>query len=383
MKRYCEKLIENDLMKKMVFIGGPRQVGKTTLAKSLLKNNFPNGLYFNWDNDEDKKAIKEQRWLKNCPLIIFDEIHKFRHWKRMIKGIYDTKEEAQHFMVTGSARLDIYKRGGDSLMGRYHYWRLHPLTIDEIPNSMDKKEAYNRLLNLGGFPEPFLEGDEREARRWRKERFDRILKEDIRDLESIKDISLLRLFVDLLTTRVGGMITISNLAQDLQISPNTAKSWLALLENMYLLFSIKPYTKNLPRSLQKPPKVYFYDNADVVDNKGSRLENLIATTLLKRLHFLEDYYGYRCGLYYIRDKEKREVDFVTIIDNKINELIEVKQSDSEISNALIYYQKLLKPVKAVQIVSDLKRSYEKNGILVTNPIDYFTSPPWENIEVLK
>lgn len=376
MNRYCEPFIYEDLIRKMVFIGGPRQVGKTTLSKALCHGQFSKSSYFTWDKDEDRKAILQKHWLRDDALIIFDELHKYLRWKTWIKGVYDTRPPHQQYLVTGSARLDIYKRGGDSLMGRYHYWRLHPLTIDELPDNITVQEGYQRLLKIGGFPEPFLLNDEREARRWRRERFDRILREDVRDLENIRDIQLLSLFIDALRERVGGLLTYSNIASDLQISPKTAKHWLSIIERMYIAFSILPYMQNVPRSIQKPPKVYFYDNGDVVEQDGARLENLVATTLLKRLHFIEDYHGYKVGLYYIRDKEGREVDFVTTINGKLFELIEVKNSDDAISRSLKYYTKLLKPKHAVQIVGNLQRPFNQDNILVTNPYEYFKNPPW-------
>lgn len=242
---------------------------------------------------------------------------------------------------------------------------------------MSKEEGLQRLLTVGGFPEPFLLNDVREAQRWRRERFDRIIREDIRDLESIRNIQLLSLFVDALRERVGSMITLSNIAEDLQISPKTAKHWLSIIEKMYLAFSVYPLVKNVPRAIQKPPKVFFYDNADVIGNHGAKLENLVASTLLKRLHFLEDYYGDRASLHYIRDKDGREVDFVTQINNKIIDLIEVKTTNSDISSSLKYYQKKLNPKHTVQIVAHLKHAYQHDNILVVNPIEFFNDPPWE------
>jgi uncharacterized protein len=255
--RYLTPFIEKDLIKKMVFLGGPRQCGKTTLAKAILKAHDSSENYFNWDADKGRKDILDQVWHGKKPLVVFDELHKFPRWKNWIKGQYDTYGEDQQFLVTGSARLDLYRRGGDSLMGRYHYWRLHPFSLHELPKGIKGPEAFKRLMNVGGFPEPFLDNDETEARRWRKERTDRILKDDIRDLESIKDIQTLNLLVQMLKTRVGGLITYSNLAEDLQVAPLTVKRWLESLEKMYFTFSIYPYTKNLPRAIQKPPKVYF------------------------------------------------------------------------------------------------------------------------------
>lgn len=327
--------------------------------------------------DADRQSLLKRQWRSDLNLVVFDELHKYPRWKQWIKGIYDTKPDHQEYLVTGSARLDVYKRGGDSLMGRYHYWRLHPLTIDELPAEMDLQEGYERLLALGGFPEPFFLNDEREARRLQRERFDRILKEDVRDLEQIRNIQLLSLFVDALRERVGGLITLSNLASDLQISPKTAKSWLMLIEKMYLTFSVHPLTKNVPRAIQKPPKVYFFDNNDVMNNSSARLENFVATTLLKRLHFIEDYFGYRCSLHYIRDKDGREVDFVTVINNTITDLIEVKSTDDTISSSLKYYAEKLKPKRVIQLVGNLKRSFDQNHIQVMHPIAYFSHGKWD------
>ncbi len=377
MQRYCESFIYQDLIKKMVFLGGPRQVGKTTLSQRLCHDHFASGTYLNYDNDADRRAILNAQWRNDSTLIIFDELHKYPHWKRWIKGIYDKKLASQQYLVAGSARLDVYKRGGDSLLGRYHYWRLHPLTIDELPTEMSTHEGYQRLLSLGGFPEPFLLADEREAKRWRRERFDRILREDIRDIEMVRQVQLLSLFVDALRERVGGMVTLSNLANDLSIAPATAKNWLALIEKMYIGFAVYPLVKNIPRAIQKPPKVYFYDNGDVLESGGARLENLVATTLLKRLHFIEDYYGERCSLHYIRDKEGREIDFATVINNKVIDLIEVKSTDTRVSSSLQYYTERLKPQNAVQLVGNLPRSFHQGNILLTSPIEFFKNPPWQ------
>ena len=369
--RYIASHILDDLRKKMVFVGGPRQVGKTTLAKAILSKNFPAGIYLNWDYDEDRQDILQKRWSDENDLLIFDELHKFPRWKSWIKGLYDVSHEIHSFLITGSARLDIYRRGGDSLMGRYHYWRLHPFTLDEIPNGFSSKDAFNRLMTVGGFPEPFLDGDEREARRWRRERFDRVIREDVRDLESVRNIQLLSMFLDLLRHRVGGLVRLSNIASDIQISPKTAKSWLEVLERMYLVFSVRPYTKSLPRAVLKPPKVYFFDNGDVLGDEGVRFENLVATSLLKRLHFLEDRDGYCYELRYIRDKEGREVDFAVLKDGHLEELIEAKYSDDSISRHLQYYAERLKPEKATQIVAKIRRPYDKGRIKIIDPISYF------------
>ena len=340
-------------------------MGKTTLAKSLLKRfpyaKFKKGLYLNWDFDEDRFSIVEKKWDQSHQLIVFDELHKYTRWKNWIKGIYDKHHSQHKILVTGSARLDVYRRGGDSLLGRYHYWRLHPLSLNELPPKMSFKEGFARLMTVGGFPEPFLDGDETEARRWRRERLERVLKEDVRDLESIKRIQELGLMVDYLRRNAGQLVVLSNLARKIQVSPKTAKLWLAALEKMYLCFSVRPYARQLARAIQKPPKVYFFDNADVVceSNEGARFENLVATHLLKSLHYLEDMEGLTCDLRYIRDKEKREVDFVILKEGRLFALIEVKFSDDNISQALQYYAEKLRPQHALQIVAELGSEYQK------------------------
>jgi len=366
--RYLRPYILEDLKKKMIFLGGPRQCGKTTLAMSLNP-----ARHFNWDADEDRAAILKKEWTSDDKLIVFDELHKYPKWKNWIKGVYDTQKKQHQFLVTGSARLDVYRRGGDSLLGRYHYWRLHPFTLSELPAGMGAKEAFKRLLEVGGFPEPFLDGDPRQARRWRLERIDRVLKDDVRDLEGVKNIQQLSLFVDQLRARVGQLCVLSNMAADIQVTPATAAKWLEVLERMYLVFIVRPWTKNLPRAVQKPPKVFFFDNADVLGDEGARFENLVATHLLKTIQFLQDRDGYRYELRYIRDKEGREVDFAVVRDGKLIEIVEVKWSDRDVSKSLEYYAEKLCPARARQIVGDLKRPYDRGRIQVRGAIDALSS----------
>jgi hypothetical protein len=360
----------------MVFVGGPRQCGKTTLARAVLER-FPygagrGGAYFNWDFDDDRRALLAREWPRSAEVIALDEIHKYPRWKSWLKGLHDTRGGRHRFLVTGSARLDVYRRGGDSLMGRYHYWRLHPLTLSEKARGIPQDEALRRLMAVGGFPEPFLDGDEREARRWRRERFDRVLRDDVRDLEPVQAIQTLSLFVDALRGRVGQLVVLSNIAADLEVSPNTLKRWLEVLERMYLVFVVRPHVRGVARAVRKPPKVYFFDNADVLDDphhgEGARFENLVATHLLKRNHFLEDRDGHRYELRYLRDKEGREVDFVTLRDGKVVELVEAKYADRAVAGPLSYYAERLAPRRCRQIVARLDRAYSKGRLDVLDPI---------------
>ncbi len=361
--RYLAPWIQKDLEKKMVFLSGPRQCGKTTLALSLLKSTNGLGKSFNWDRDRDRKALLKEQWTDEDRLLIFDEIHKFKRWKNWVKGIYDTEKEKHSILVTGSARLDVY-----------HHWRLHPFSLHESSANLTKAEVFERLMRVGGFPEPFLDGSERTARRWRSERQDHILREDLRDIEQVRDIQTMGLLLDLLKTRVGGPIVVSNLAEDLQVAPATVSKWIEMLERMYVIFTVRPYTRNIARAIQKPPKIYFFDTGDVEGDEGARFENLVATHLLKKIHYLNDREGERYELQYIRDKEKREVDFIITRSHGIEALIEVKWSDSSPSRSLIHFAEKLAPSQTIQLVGTLEEGFTKNRLQIQSP---FTSP-WLN-----
>jgi predicted AAA+ superfamily ATPase len=354
----------------MVFLGGPRQSGKTTLAKDLMKD-FSESKYFNWDRLEDQKSILHEKWSDQQKLIIFDEIHKYPKWKNLVKGYYDTQKDLHKFLITGSARLDLYRRGGDSLLGRYHYWRLHPFDLTEAPAKIKPQEAFNRLMSVGGFPEPFFDNELREAKRWREERYVRIIKDDIRDLENVKNIQQMSLLFLLLRERAGSLIVPSNLAADLQVSPITIAKWIEIFERMYLVFIVRPYSKKLPRALVKPFKVYFFDNADVIEEEGSRFENLVASHLLKKCHFLQDYTGEKWELCFFRDKEKHEVDFVLVREGKVEKIIEAKWSDKNPSASLLYLANKLNPHAAIQIVANLKNDHSKGKLHIKSVLSFF------------
>lgn len=272
--------------------------------------------------------------------------------------------------MTGSARLDVSRRGGDSLLGRYHYWRLHPFTLSELPKGISAPVAFERLMEVGGFPEPFLDGSVTEARRWRQERYDRVLRDDVRDLESVRDIQTLSLLVDLLRERVGSPVVAANLAADLHVSPVTVTRWLEILEKMYLVFLVYPHSANLARAIQKPPKVFFFDNADVIGDEGARYENLVASHLIKKLNFLQDRDGFRYELKYVRDREKREVDFVILRDRKVIELVEAKWSDAQPAKSLLYFAERLRPERATQVVAKLNRATSKGSLHVVKAAEY-------------
>ncbi len=368
MKRYLENNILKDLEKKIVFLSGPRQVGKTTLCKQLISSH----VYLNYDATTDRKIIKAEEWTRETPLIIFDELHKMKNWKSWIKGIYDTEGVPPFLLVTGSARLDTYKKGSDSLAGRFFSYRLHPLTVKEACTVLEEepKIVLDKLLNLGGFPEPYLKGEETYAKRWRRTHIDTITREDLLDLERVRDIKSIEILIDLLRARVGSTTSFTTLANDLQVSVHTVKQWLQILENLYVIFPVRPYHRDIARSILKESKYFFYDTGAVEGDMGAKLENTVACALWRELHFIEDTTGSRVGLHYLRDKERHEVDFLTVIDNVPRLLIEVKVSDSNFSPSLFRFHESLKSAKPVQVVYDL-RNKKSSGAAAMLPVHEF------------
>jgi predicted AAA+ superfamily ATPase len=370
--RYLTKSIEKDLVSKMVFLSGPRQCGKTTLAKAIL-NHRTKSLYLNWDSHDDRRRILSRDWSEDSKLIVFDEIHKYPRWKNWLKGLYDTTEGRHQFLVTGSARLDVYRRGGDSMFGRYHPWRLHPFCLAELPKGFSPKTAFFRLLERGGFPEPFLARDVVNAKRWRRERRELLLREDLRDLERVREITLISLLMEQLTDRVGSLVVVSNMARDLEVAPKTVKHWIDLLERMFLLFVVMPYSQSLPRALRKPFKVYFYDNAEAEgSNEGPRFENLVASHLFKRIQFLEDSTGDEYQLRFLRDKEGHEVDFLILKNRKPSALIEAKWSELKPSASLRYFGEKLKVKTRIQLVAKLSQKEVRQGVEIWPAVEWLS-----------
>lgn len=335
--RYLQSSVADALKKKMVFVGGPRQVGKTTFALGFLgkEADETHPAYLNWDHPSVPPRLRRVELPAGEPLLLLDEIHKYSRWRNLLKGIYDTEKSRRKIIVTGSARLDYYRKGGDSLAGRYRYFRLHPFSLRELSRKPSRSDL-EALLKFGGFPEPLFAQNGAEHRIWRRDRIARVIREDLRDLEHVREISLIEHLTDMLPSKVGSPLSVKSLREDLQIDHKTAERWLQILENLYVCFRVSPYGAPRIRAVKKQSKLYLWDWSSV-EADGPRFENMLACQLLKYCHWVEDTQGYSMELRYLRDTDKREVDFVVLKDGKPVFAVECKSGEKAIGSALRYF----------------------------------------------
>lgn len=361
--------------RKIAMVSGPRQCGKTTFARMLLDER-PGGRYGNWDDAEFRRlwikapsALLPTRQRKRPPLLVLDEIHKDRFWKRNLKGLYDTLKDPCDILVTGSARLDIYRRGSDSMVGRYFPFRLHPFSLRELdfkdvlrPDEM-LDALFTRALGTGAaarrhlddfmaygpFPEPFLKQDARHAERWRQVHGQAVIREDLRDISRLPDLGRVELLAALLPECVGSIFSLKNMTEDMEISFDVLKRWLTYLKAVYYLFEIKPYDRRIPRSLKRDGKVYLWDYPSIKD-KAARFENLVAHHLLKTCHYWTDTGEGRFDLHYVRNKERQEIDFLVSRDGEPWLPVEVKWGDTDPSPNWKKFAPMLRCRNALQIV---------------------------------
>lgn len=365
----------------MAFISGPRQVGKTTIAVAVEKGaNFFN--HFNWDvpNDRDKilqgynlitENLPMEGILIDRPAIILDEIHKYKQWKNYLKGFFDSYKGKLNILVTGSSRLNVFRRGGDSLMGRYFLYRIHPFSIGELirttmvsantaisndlisnPCALDD-DLFNELLEFGGFPEPFIKQNKRFYGQWQNLRQEQMFQEDIRDIAQIQDLAQLEILAIHLQQQSGQLLNYTSLSKKIRVSDSTVRRWIKVLEAFYYCFTLSPWSKNVARSLLKEPKVYLWDWS-MIEDRGARIENFVASHLLKAVHFWTDLGFGKFNLHFIRDKQKKEVDFLITKNKQPWILIEVKNSAKEpLSNNLHYFQQQIKAEHVLQVAFDM------------------------------
>jgi uncharacterized protein len=391
MNKFIPRYLENVITKvcfarsKMAFISGPRQSGKTTMAKHLLKERH-NGNYYNWDETTFRRLWTKdpQILMQNLsdspakkPLLILDEIHKAKLWKRSLKGFYDSSNGKYDIIVTGSARLNIYRKGGDSLLGRYYHFRLHPFSLAELL-SVSANLAYDKLIEylftkkiipkkiqqdyfdllyrFGPFPEPLLAKDPKILNLWHKGRIEKIIREDLRDLSRLPELSQIEMLAALLPERVASTLSLRSLSEDLEVSYTTIKHWIHYLYELYYAFKIQPYFKSLPRSLKKESKLYLWDWSEI-ENEAARFENMIASHLLKYCNYLSDTGEGDFQLYYLRNKQQKEIDFLIVKDQKPWLPIEVKLHDEKLSDNWPAFMKYLPCEFGIQVVksSDVYR----------------------------
>jgi uncharacterized protein len=369
--RALTEALKRDLGRKMVLLTGARQSGKTTLALQLMAG-FEPAQYLNWDVPADRALIVGQAWSRKSKLLVFDEIHKMRQWKTFLKGAWDGRAEGQAMLVTGSARMETFRQGGESLAGRYLAWRLHPFSVRELMQAqgLSAREALARLLERGGFPEPCLAESASDADRWRAQYATDLVREDVLDFSRVHEVRTLQLLFEMLRERVGAPIKVSNLAQALQISPTTAGRYIEILEALYIVFRVTPWHRDVARSLLKEAKIYFLDTGLVKGDAGAKLENAVAAMLLKHCHYRQDSEGKPIALHTIRDKERHEIDFVLADGDAVTDLIEVKFADAAPSAYLHRMAERLAPARAVQIVAELRQPAQHGRIEVADAAEW-------------
>ncbi len=363
--------IKKDLSKKMVLLSGPRQVGKSYLAWQIMKD-YQRPVYLNWDNLQDREVILQQGWSVDTDLLVLDEIHKMELWKNFLKGIWDTRPQHLRILVTGSARLETFRQSGDSLAGRYFHHRLLPLSPAET-RLLGEECSLDHFLERGGFPEPYLAESEDEAGRWRRQYLDGLIREDILTFENITRLKAMNLLVELLRERVASPLSYQSLSEDLHIAPNTVKSYIEILEALYIIFLVYPYHHSIARSLVKTPKVYFFDTGLVKGDRGIKLENFVALSLLRELYREEDMDGKRRHVRYLRTKEGREVDFIVTEENAPKFMVEVKQADRSPAKNLLYFNERYS-FPGVQLVADLRLEKDTGTLKLRRLMDWLSEP---------
>jgi uncharacterized protein len=370
MMRHIFTQVRNDLALKMVFVTGPRQVGKMHLARMLMPE-FARPQYLNFDVPEDANLIRARSWPLHCGLLVFDELHKMKGWKQYLKGVFDGRDENQAIMVTSSARMETFRQGGESLAGRYFHFHLLPFSVRELAGQMEAAEALERLNALGGFPEPFLSGSQDHAARWRSQYYTDLVREDILEFSRINEIRAMKNLLEMLRSRTGSPLSFNAIAEDLQIAPQTVKRYIGILESLYIVFLVRPFHRNVARSILKEPKLYFYDTGLVIGDEGARFENTFAVSLLKHVRFVNDTTAKGLSLAYLRNKDGREVDFVLAEGEKVRELIEVKVTDGHPAPALGYFKsRFFNDARCVQAVMRLRREQYLTGVEIREAAAY-------------
>ena len=383
MQRYLDHRVRTDLRQKMVILTGPRQVGKTTLSQLLMQEQ-PGAQYLNYDIPAHREVLRIQGWSKETPLLVFDEIHKMPDWKAWLKGAFDgrtlhlappavgsnTLGQAQQLLVTGSARMDTFRQAGESLAGRFYKLRLHPISVREWceQTQVSPATALTHLLQRGGFPEPCLAPDDIGAQRWRADYFSALVREDVLEFSRLQEVNAMRVFADALRSRVGSPLSIASISRDMGVAPKTLAKYLDILEALFIVFTVRPWHRNITRATLQQPKVYFFDTGLVQGDDGVKFENLVACHLLKNVHWQQDALGKQVDLHYVRTKDGAEVDFclsdATHGEASLTHLVECKLSDGKLHPALVRFAEQFADAQAVQVVRELRTEQDRGRVRV-------------------
>jgi hypothetical protein len=371
MKRYLDDRLRRDLKQKMVVLTGPRQVGKTTLSRQLV-DELPGSQYLNHDVVAHRAVMLAQSWRASAPLLVLDEIHKMRDWKSWLKGAADGRTPGQQLLVTGSARMDTFRQSGESLAGRYFRLRLHPLSVREWSEQMQvpAPTALTHLLLRGGFPEPALDASDADAQRWRTDYFSGLVREDVLEFSRLQEVNAMRLFAEMLRSRVGSPLSLASLSRDLGVSSVTLAKYLDILQALFIVFVVRPWHRNIARATLQAPKVYFFDTGLVLGDEGIRFENLVACHLLKNVQWQQDTRGAAVGLHYIRTKDDAEIDFCLSEGDALTHLVECKLSDTKAQRTLIRFAAEWPQAQAIQLVRECRAEADVGGVQIRD------AAPW-------
>lgn len=374
MKRYLYQQVRGDLDKKLVVLTGPRQVGKTTLSQDLM-DDFPDAQYMNFDVAPHREVMQQYRWRQTAPLLIFDEIHKMHQWKSWLKGVFDGRAKGQRILVTGSARMETFRQGGDSLAGRYFRLRLHPISVREwvAQSGASPRQALTHLLKRGGFPEPALAETDTDAERWRTTYFSDLIREDVLEFSRLQEVKTMRLFAEMLRSRVGSPLSLASIARDLGVSSATLAKYLDILASLFIVFIVRPWHHNIARATLKAPKVYFYDSGLVLGDEGVRYENLVACHLLKRVQWLQDTEGKAVDLHYIRTKDSAEVDFVMSENGQLTHLLECKLNDPRVQSSLYRFAAEWPEAISLQLLRECAVESDHKGVQVRDAASWLNA----------
>ena len=371
MKRYLDERVSQDLHKKMVVLTGPRQVGKTTLSRQLV-DGLAGAQYLNYDVVAHRAVMMAQSWRQSAPLLVLDEIHKMRDWKTWLKGVVDGRAPGQQLLVTGSARMDTFRQSGESLAGRYFRLRLHPLSVREWSEQalVSPHVALTHLLERGGFPEPALAQTNSDAQRWRNDYFAGLVREDVLEFSRLQEVNSMRLFAEMLRSRVGSPLSLASIARDLNLSQVTLAKYLDILEALFIVFVVRPWHRNIARATLQAPKVYFYDTGLVLGDDGLRFENIVACHLLKNVQWQQDTRGQAVDLHYIRTKDEAEVDFCLSEGDTLTHLVECKLSDSKPHRALMRFADQWPQAQAIQLLRECRAEADAGRLQIRD------AAPW-------